>query len=279
MRLIRFGNSGAERPGLWKDGRIVDLRRHFPEMPDIGESFFREGWLAKVAGVADEGRSMDVRLGPPVARPSKLICLGKNYLEHAQEGNFEAPEKPLLFAKAPSALSGPKDPIILPRSCGQVDWEVELALVVGREGKRISCDRAWDYIAGYAVMNDVSGREAQFGDGQWFRGKSFDTFAPLGPALVTPDEIEDIGNLQLTATVDSQVMQTGNTGDLVFDIPHLLAYISEDITLLPGDVISTGTPAGVGIFRTPPITLAAGNVVTCRIDTLGELVNPVVAPV
>ena len=279
MRLIRFGNTGAERPGLWKDGRIVDLWRHFPEMPDIGESFFREGWLAKVAGVADEGRSMDVRLGPPVARPSKLICLGKNYLEHAQEGNFEAPEKPLLFAKAPSALSGPKDPIILPRSCGQVDWEVELALVVGREGKRISLDRAGDYIAGYTVMNDVSGREAQFGDGQWFRGKSFDTFAPLGPALVTPDEIEDIRNLQLTAMVDGQVMQTGNTGDLVFDIPHLMAYISEDITLLPGDVISTGTPAGVGIFRTPPITLAAGNVVTCRIDTLGELVNPVVAPV
>jgi 2,4-diketo-3-deoxy-L-fuconate hydrolase len=279
MRLIRFGSPGAERPGLWKDGRIVDLRRHFPEMPDIGESFFRDGWLAKAAGVADEGRTVDVRLGPPVARPSKLICLGKNYLEHAQEGNFDAPEKPLLFAKAPSALSGPRDPIILPRSCGQVDWEVELALVVGREGKRISRDRAWDYIAGYAVMNDVSGREAQFGDGQWFRGKSFDTFAPLGPALVTPDEIEDIGNLQLTATVDSQVMQTGNTGDLVFDIPHLLAYISEDITLLPGDVISTGTPAGVGIFRTPPITLAPGNVVTCRIDRLGELVNPVVAPV
>ncbi|MBC2733661.1 MAG: fumarylacetoacetate hydrolase family protein [Desulfobacteraceae bacterium] len=279
MRLIRFGNSGAERPGLWKDGRIVDLRQHFPEMPDIGEPFFRDGWIQKIAGLADEGHPMDVRLGPPVARPSKLICLGKNYLEHAQEGNFEAPEKPLLFAKAPSALSGPKDPIILPRSCGQVDWEVELALVVGREGKRISRDRAWDYIAGYAVMNDVSGREAQFGDGQWFRGKSFDTFAPLGPALVTPDEIPDIRNLQLTAMVDDQVMQTGNTCDLVFDIPHLMAYISEDITLLPGDVISTGTPAGVGIFRTPPITLAAGNVVTCRIDMLGELVNTVVAPV
>jgi len=222
---------------------------------------------------------MDVRLGSPVVRPSKLICLGKNYLEHAQEGNFDAPEKPLLFAKAPSALSGPTDPIILPRSCGQVDWEVELAVVIGREGKRISLTNAWDYIAGYTVMNDVSGREAQFGDGQWFRGKSFDTFAPLGPALVTPDEIDDIRSLQLTARVDDRVMQTGNTGDLVFDIPHLLAYISEDITLLPGDVISTGTPAGVGIFRNPPITLAAGNVVTCRIDTLGELVNPVVAPV
>ena len=279
MRLIRFGNQGAERPGLWKEGRIVDLRRHFPEIPDIGEVFFRDGWLAKIAGLNDEGEPMDVRLGPPVARPSKLICLGKNYLEHAKEGNFDAPEKPLLFAKAPSALSGPTDPIILPRSCGQVDWEVELAVVIGREGKRIHPDNAWDYIAGYTVMNDVSGREAQFGDGQWFRGKSFDTFAPLGPALVTPDEIDDIRNLQLTARVDDQIMQTGNTGDLVFDIPHLLAYISEDITLLPGDVISTGTPAGVGIFRDPPITLAAGNVVTCRIDMLGELVNPVVAPI
>jgi 2-keto-4-pentenoate hydratase/2-oxohepta-3-ene-1,7-dioic acid hydratase in catechol pathway len=279
MRLIRFGNKGEERPGLWIDGRIVDLRRHFPDMPDIGESFFRDGWLETIAGVTDEGRPMEVRLGPPVVRPSKLICLGKNYLEHAQEGNFEAPEKPLLFAKAPSALSGPNDPIALPRSCGQVDWEVELAVVVGREGKRISRDAAWDYIAGYTVMNDVSGREAQFGDGQWFRGKSFDTFAPLGPALVTPDEIEDIGNLQLTAKVDGQLMQTGNTGELVFDIPRLLEYISEDITLLPGDIISTGTPAGVGIFRNPPITLAAGNVVTCRIETIGELANPVVAPV
>ena len=279
MRLIRFGNQGAERPGLWNDGRIVDLWRHFPEMPDIGEVFFRDDWLSKIAGLRDDGESMDVRLGPPVARPSKLICLGKNYLEHAQEGNFDAPEKPLLFAKAPSALSGPTDPILLPRSCGQVDWEVELAVVIGREGKRIHPDNAWDYIAGYTVMNDVSGREAQFGDGQWFRGKSFDTFAPLGPALVTPDEIDDIRNLTLTARVDDQLMQTGNTGDLVFDIPHLLAYISEDITLLPGDVISTGTPAGVGIFRDPPITLAAGNVVTCRIDMLGELINPVVAPI
>jgi 2,4-didehydro-3-deoxy-L-rhamnonate hydrolase len=279
MRLIRFGNQGAERPGLWNDGRIVDLWRHFPEMPDIGEVFFRDDWLSKIAGLSDDGESMDVRLGPPVARPSKLICLGKNYLEHAQEGNFDAPEKPLLFAKATSALSGPTDPILLPRSCGQVDWEVELAVVIGREGKRIHPENAWDYIAGYTIMNDVSGREAQFGDGQWFRGKSFDTFAPLGPALVTPDEIDDIRNLTLTARVDDQLMQTGNTGDLVFDIPHLLAYISEDITLLPGDVISTGTPAGVGIFRDPPITLAAGNVVTCRIDMLGELINPVVAPI
>ena len=275
MRLIRFGEPGAEVPGLWQDGRIVPLRRHFPNIPDVGEAFFREGWLERIGALNDAGETMDVRLGPPVARPSKLICLGKNYIEHAREGHFEPPEKPLLFAKAPSALNGPCDPVILPQSCGQVDWEVELALVIGRQGKRIRPEAAFDFIAGYTIMNDVSGREAQFGDGQWFRGKSFDTFAPMGPALVTPDEIEDIANLQLTAEVDGQVMQTGNTGDLIFDIPYLLSYISADITLLPGDVISTGTPAGVGIFRDPPLTLQAGNVVECRIDGLGALVNPI----
>lgn len=278
MRLIRFGEPGAEAPGLWQeDGRIVALRRHFPEIPDVGEEFFRQGWLARIATVSDPGEARDVRLGPPIARPSKLICLGKNYIEHANEGHFEPPTQPLLFAKAPSALNGPYDPVILPRSCGQVDWEVELALVIGREGKRITPAQAWDFIAGYTIMNDVSGREAQFGDGQWFRGKSFDTFAPMGPALVTPDEIGDITQLQLTAMVDGEVMQSGRTGDLIFDIPYLLSYISEDITLLPGDVISTGTPAGVGIFRDPPVTLRAGNVVECRIDTLGAIINPVAA--
>ncbi len=277
MRLIRFGEPGAEAPGLWQDGRIVALRRHFPEIPDVGEAFFREGWLARISDLSDPGEERDVRLGAPVARPSKLICLGKNYVEHAREGDFEPPEKPLLFAKAPSALNGPRDPVILPRSCGQVDWEVELALVIGREGKRIRAEDAFDHIAGYTIMNDVSGREAQFGDGQWFRGKSFDTFAPMGPALVTPDEIEDITDLTLTASVDGQVMQTGHTGDLIFDIPYLLSYISEDITLMPGDVISTGTPAGVGIFRDPPITLKPGNLVECRIGTLGTLANPIVA--
>ena len=275
MRLIRFGNQGAERPGLWNDGRIVDLWRHFPEMPDIGEVFFRDDWLSKIAGLRDDGESMDVRLGPPVARPSKLICLGKNYLEHAQEGNFDAPEKPLLFAKATSALSGPTDPILLPRSCGQVDWEVELAVIVGKTAKRVSEAEACDYIAGFCVMNDVSGRDAQFGDGQWFRGKSFDTFAPLGPALVTPDEAGDVGNLDLAALVNGEKMQTGNTRDLIFSIPFLMAYISRDITLFPGDIISTGTPSGVGIFRDPPIVLKPGDVVECRVDGIGAITNVV----
>jgi 2-keto-4-pentenoate hydratase/2-oxohepta-3-ene-1,7-dioic acid hydratase in catechol pathway len=273
MKLIRFGEKGRERPGLLRGEAIVDLRQVFPGIPDICERFFREGWLEKVAAVDDPGRTMAVRLSHPVHRPSKIICLGKNYAEHAREGGFEAPERPLLFSKAPSALSGPHDPIRLPRFSGQVDWEVELAVVIRREGKRIAPEAALDYVAGYTVMNDVSGREAQFGDGQWFRGKSFDTFAPLGPALLTPDEIGDINGLQLTSLVNGEVMQRGYTRDLIFDIPTLIAYISQDMTLLPGDIISTGTPAGVGIFRDPPVTLMEGDVVECRIDTLGALVN------
>ncbi len=273
MRLIRFGENGAERPGLWGDGRIVDLRAIFPDIPDIGESFFREGWLQKAADVEEPGREMEVRLGPPVDRPSKIICLGKNYAEHAKEGGFDAPEKPLLFCKASSALNGPFDPILMPQSCTQVDWEVELAVVISREGKGISRADAFEYVAGYTVMNDVSGRDAQFGDGQWFRGKSFDSFAPLGPALVTPDEIENVANLQLEARVDGQVMQQGNTRDLIFDIPFLIEYISRDITLLPGDIISTGTPSGVGIFRNPPVLLSRGSRVACEVKGIGLIRN------
>jgi 2,4-didehydro-3-deoxy-L-rhamnonate hydrolase len=273
MKLIRFGDKGNERPGLLRGEAIVDLRAVYPEIPDICERFFREGWLDKIAGVTAPGEKLDVRLSAPIHRPSKIICLGKNYAEHAKEGGFEAPERPLLFNKAPSALNGPFDPIRLPKFSGQVDWEVELAVVIGREGKRIDPAAAFDYVAGYTVMNDVSGREAQFGDGQWFRGKSFDTFAPMGPALLTPDEIPDVNALQLTALVNGEIMQEGNTRDLIFDIPTLIAYISQDMTLMPGDVISTGTPAGVGIFRDPPIILMPGDVVECRIDGIGAIEN------
>lgn len=273
MRIVRFGEMGAERPGLWREGRIVDLRTHFPDMPDVGERFFREGWLEKIAGVADEGMPADVRLGPPVAHPSKIICLGKNYAEHAKEGGFDAPERPLLFCKANTALTGPCDPIRLPLSSGQIDWEVELAVVMGRGGRGIPKTDALDHVAGYTIMNDVSGREAQFGDGQWFRGKSFDTFAPLGPHLVTPDELGDPELLTLESRVNGELMQRGRTSEMIFDIPFLIAYISEDMTLRPGDIISTGTPSGVGIFRNPPITLSDGDEVECRIEGIGALRN------
>ncbi len=276
MRLIRFGEMGRERPGILQGDKIIDLQKIFPEMPDIGESFFEDGWLAKIEGIDTPGSKMDVRLASPVARPSKIICLGKNYAEHAKEGGFDNPASPLIFCKTPNTVNGPFDDIVTPQSSGQVDWEVELALVIGRRGKGIVKATALDHIAGFMVMNDVSGREAQFADSQWFRGKAFDTFAPMGPALVTPDEIEDIGNLTLTARVNGERMQSGNTCDMIFDIPTILENISQDITLVPGDIISTGTPSGVGIFRDPPVTLKPGDVVECSISEIGTIRNRVV---
>ena len=273
MRLVRFGNPGDERPGLLQDDGIVDLRALFPEIPDIGERFFADDWLERLAGLNAAGRRMEVRLGPPVARPGKIICLGKNYAEHAKEGGFEMPSAPLLFCKTGNALNGPFDPVQMPRSAGQIDWEVELAVVIGKSGKRIAEDKAFEYIAGFSVMNDVSAREAQFAHSQWFRGKSFDTFAPMGPALVTPDEVGDAHNLDLTAKVNGELMQAGNTRDMIFKIPVLIADISEDMTLLPGDIISTGTPAGVGIFRDPPVVLQPGDEVVCWVEKIGAIGN------
>lgn len=274
MKLIRFGDSGQERPGIFHDGKVIDLKTIFPDIPDIGEAFFAGGWLEKALQVEPAyAEEMEVRLGPPVSRPSKIICLGKNYAEHAQEGGFEPPKTPLLFCKTFNTLTGPHDPILMPQSSGKVDWEVELAVVIGRAGKAIPRDRALDYVAGYTVMNDVSAREAQFSDSQWFRGKSFDSFAPLGPYLVTPDEIGEVGHLRLEALVNGVLMQAGNTADMIFDIPFLIENISADISLLPGDIISTGTPSGVGIFRDPPVVLKKGDVVECRIERIGALIN------
>ncbi len=277
MRLIRFGAVGREKPGLWQAGKIVDLRAIFPEIPDVGERFFTEGWLQRIETVNDPGQTLDVRLGCPINRPSKIICLGLNYLDHREESGFEKPQKPLLFAKTPNTLSGPFDPILLPQSCDQIDWEAELAVVIGKAGKRIAASKALDYVAGFSVMNDVSGRQAQFSDGQWFRGKSFDTFAPMGPALVTVDEIEDPANLSVTARVNGNVMQDGNSADMLFDIPTIIAFISQDITLMPGDIISTGTPSGVGIFRDPPVLLKAGDVVECEVQGIGTIRNTIIS--
>jgi len=275
MRLIRFGDKGRETPGLWKDGKIVDLRAIYPEIPDICEAFFRDGWLEKAAGIKDAGIEMEARIGCPILKPSKLICLGINYVEHKQETGFEKPASPLLFCKTPNALNGPFDPIVLPRTSRQVDWEVELAVIIGREGKRIARQNVFDHIAGFSVMNDVSGRDVQLSESQWFRGKSFDTFAPLGPFIVTPDEIDDVHNLRLTTEVNGEDMQDGNTRDLIFDVPAIIEFISQDITLIPGDVIATGTPSGVGFFRDPPIVLKEGDTVECSIENIGSIKNDV----
>jgi 2-keto-4-pentenoate hydratase/2-oxohepta-3-ene-1,7-dioic acid hydratase in catechol pathway len=277
MKVIRFGTKGQERPGLWQADGVVDLRSFFPDIPDVDETFFKQGWLERLASLNVPGQPCNERWGAPLARPSKIICLGKNYVEHAKEGGFEAPATPLLFCKTPNALNGPFDPVLLPHSSGQIDWEVELAVVIGKQGKRIAREQALEHVAGVTVMNDVSGRQAQFADSQWFRGKSFDTFAPLGPALVTLDEIADLHQLKLTAKVNGELMQEGSTRDLIFTIPFLIANISEDITLMPGDVISTGTPAGVGIFRNPPIVLKDGDEVECWIENIGSIRNRFVA--
>ena len=276
MKLVRFGEKGKEKPGLWKDGNIVDLKKIFPEIPDIGEMFFRGNWPERIADINDSGQIIKDRIGCPIHAPSKIICLGKNYAEHAKEGGFDKPDKPLIFCKTPNALNGPFDPIVLPKSSGQIDWEVELVIIIGKEGKRIPKSEAWGYIAGFTIMNDVSGREAQFSDSQWFRGKSFDGFAPIGPYIVTPDEIGNVNNLKLTAKVDGEIMQDGNTRDMIFDVCTIIEDISEDITLIPGDIISTGTPAGVGIFRDPPVVLKPGNVVECYIENIGAIVNKVI---
>jgi 2,4-diketo-3-deoxy-L-fuconate hydrolase len=276
MKLVRFGEKGKEKPGLWKDGNIVDLKKIFPEIPDIGEVFFRQNWPEKITEINDPGQTLKDRIGCPIYAPTKIICLGKNYAEHAKEGGFENPDKPLIFCKTPNTLNGPFDPIILPKSSGQIDWEVELAIIIAKEGKRIPKTKAWDYIAGFTILNDVSGREAQFSDSQWFRGKSFDGFAPVGPFIVTPDEIGDVNHLRLTAKVDGDIMQDGNTRDMIFDVPTIIEDISEDITLIPGDIISTGTPAGVGIFRDPPVVLKPGNVVECYIENIGTIINKIV---
>jgi 2,4-didehydro-3-deoxy-L-rhamnonate hydrolase len=275
MKLVRFGEKGKEKPGLWKDGNIVDLKKIFPEIPDIGEVFFRQNWPEKITEINDPGQTLKDRIGCPIYAPSKIICLGKNYAEHAKEGGFENPDKPLIFCKTPNTLNGPFDPIILPKSSGQIDWEVELAIIIAKEGKRIPKTKAWDYIAGFTILNDVSGRQAQFSDSQWFRGKSFDGFAPMGPYIVTPDEIGDVNHLRLTAKVDGDIMQDGNTRDMIFDVSTIIEDISEDITLIPGDIISTGTPAGVGIFRDPPVVLKPGNVVECYIENIGTIINKV----
>lgn len=218
----------------------------------------------------------DVRLGPPLRNPSKIICVGLNYHDHCREQGLDVPERPILFAKFPSAIVGPEDPITWPADATQkVDYEVELAVVIKRIARNISPDEAQHYIAGYTILNDVSARDVQSADGQWVRAKSFDTFCPLGPYLVTPDEVGDPPQLDIRCRLNGEVMQDSNTRELIFDVPYLMAYISKTCTLLPGDIISTGTPGGVGVFREPPVFLKPGDVVELEIEKLGRLRNPV----
>jgi 2-keto-4-pentenoate hydratase/2-oxohepta-3-ene-1,7-dioic acid hydratase in catechol pathway len=213
----------------------------------------------------------------PAVYPSKIMAIGRNYADHAAEGGADLPKAPLLFNKLPNALSAAGAPIVLPKISTQVDFEAELAVVIGQTATRVSEDQALDFVFGYSLINDVSARDLQFGDGQWTRGKSLDTFAPLGPFITTRDEIEDVQTLKIEGVLNGQVMQSSNTSKMIFKVAHLVSYLSQGITLQPGDVIASGTPDGVGIFRKPPVLLQPGDVFEVKIEKLGTLRNPVVA--
>lgn len=281
MKLIRFGPPGEERPGvLLSDGQILDVRAMAFDISDYNAHFFETFGLERLRNLAREsGRrcisSEGVRLGPPVARPGKIICLGKNYADHAREFDAEIPTKPVLFSKATSSIIGPYDTICLPEGGDACDIEVELAVVIGRRMRRVTEAEALPYVAGYMILDDVTDRTAQREGKQWFRGKSADTFCPMGPWLVTADEIPDPQNLRLRSKINGQVLQDATTADMIFPIARILAFISSTITLEAGDVVATGTPGGIGSARTPPVLLRPGDIVELEVDGLGHQRNPV----
>ena len=282
MRLVSFGERGAERAGVLRADRIIPVQDLHPSLPVSVRGLLAGDHLPNVArlvaGFAGTGvAASGVRLGPPVTDPQKILCIGLNYKDHAKEQDKPFPDQPLLFCKTANVLSGPSDDIRLPRATCAPDYEVELAVVIGRRARGVGRDKAMEHVAGYFVGDDVSARLWQRNDVQWYRAKSADGFYPCGPALVTPDEVPDIGKLRLTTKVNGELRQDALADLLIHDVPALIAYISRDITLEPGDVISTGTPAGVGCFRKPPAFLAPGDVVECAISGLGGLRNRVVA--
>ena len=275
MKLIRFGEPGKEKPGaLLSDGSRIDASGLGS---DYNEAFFGDSglleldsWLQKNASSAPRVAS-SVRLGPPVCRPSKIVCIGLNYRDHAAETKAEAPKEPVIFFKATTSLVGPNDALVRPLNSTKVDWEVELAVVIGRKASYVSKEKALDHVAGYALHNDYSERNFQLEHGgQWVKGKSADTFAPLGPFLATPDEIPNVGNLKMWLKVNGSLRQNSSTSNMIFDVATLVSYVSQFMTLLPGDVISTGTPAGVGLGMNPQMYLNAGDVVELGIESLGE---------
>lgn len=272
MKLIRFGEPGFEKPGIIINEKYYDTSSL---VEDYNEAFFGGNGLEKLKqdiALADLTEiDQSVRLGPALARPSKIVCVGLNYKDHAAETNAAIPTEPILFFKATSAIVGPNDDLVIPKNSKKTDWEVELAIVIGKKASYVSEDDALNHVAGYALHNDYSEREFQIErNGQWVKGKSCDTFAPIGPFIATPDEIEDVHNLRLWLTVNGKTLQDGNTSNFIFNVPFMVSYISQFMTLLPGDVISTGTPAGVGLGQKPePWYLKAGDVVELGIDGLG----------
>ena len=279
MKLLRHGPAGAEKPGLMHaDGTIRDLSGH---VPDIAGAALSDAGLAALRGI--DAASLPVvpastRLGPCVGGTGKFICIGLNYADHAAESGMAVPPEPIIFMKATSAIVGPNDPIIIPRTSVKTDWEVELAVIIGTKAKYVTKDQALSHVAGYAITNDVSERAFQNErSGQWTKGKSCDNFGQIGPWLVTRDEVADPQNLKMWLTVNGQKMQNGSTTTMVYGVAFLVSYLSQFMTLHPGDVISTGTPPGVGMGMKPPRFLRAGEVVELGIEGLGQQRQDVIA--
>lgn len=286
MKLIRHGSLGNEKTGIVLNDKYYDTSA-FGQ--DYNEAFFATGGLEKLQQFVEQHKApgggtrlsqvpAGARLGSPIARPSKIVCIGLNYADHARETGATPPPEPVIFLKSTTALCGPADDIMIPRNSQKTDWEVELAVVIGKKASYVTEEEALDYVAGYVLHNDVSEREFQIErSGTWDKGKGCDTFAPLGPWMATPDEMGDIDKLRLWLTVNGKTMQDGTTANFIFRIPHLISYTSQFMTLLPGDVISTGTPAGVALGMNPQVYLKPGDLVELGIDNLGKTQQRVVA--
>ena len=279
MKLVRYGITGHEKPGILdRDGNIRDLSDH---VPDIDGLTLAPASLERLANLDIDSMSAvegSPRLGAPVAGIGKLVCIGLNYRLHAQEAGAKIPQEPIIFMKATTSIVGPNDDVMIPRDSIKTDWEVELAVAIGSVARYVYEEDALDYVAGYCVANDVSEREFQIErSGQWVKGKSADTFCPLGPYLVTRDEIPDPQQLQLWLDVDGKRYQDGSTDDMIFGVKHLISYVSRFMTLMPGDLILTGTPSGVGFGLRPPVFLQPGDQMKLGVEGLGEQTQNVVA--
>lgn len=281
MKLIRFGEVGKEQIGVQIDGVNYDVSAFGG---DYNEQFFAENGLERLAQFvkANDGKLIEVpadaRIGAPFARPSKIVCIGLNYKDHAEETGAAIPAEPIIFMKSTTSLVGPYDRVVIPRDSEKTDWEVEFGIVIGKKASYVEESEALDYVAGYVLHNDVSERAYQLErGGTWDKGKGCDTFAPMGPYMTTADEVKDINNVRLWLKVNGKTYQDGNTSNLIFSVEHIISYVSQFMTLLPGDVISTGTPAGVGLGFNPPIYLKAGDVIELGADYLGESRQEVVA--
>ncbi len=283
MKLVTFRKDGP-RAGALIGNRVLDISATSPFLPSSIDEILRRGFIPQVKNLVDNASELgrehflpagQLELYPPVIMPGKVICLGLNYEQHAREQKREPPVRPMLFAKAVTALTGPYDDIVIRPGVENVDAEAELAVVIGREGTMIDEQDAAGYVAGFMVFNDVSARRIQREDRQWFRGKGFDTFAPCGPCLVTPEGIGEHSGLAITQRLNGEIMQQSTTADMIFSVEQIISFISAGMTLMPGDIIATGTPEGVGIFRDPPLFLKDGDVVEIEIERIGRLRNRV----